>query len=85
MKEESRRKIIAAQDAVSSGILGRGWPSLRKTFEAFWKKKPLVLVLFLLVSAGLGIYHYVGNLRTASTIVSLDYEEASKGLTPRRI
>ena len=84
MKEESRRNIIAAQDAVSSGILGRGWPSLRKTFEAFWKKKSLVLILFLLVSAALGIYHYVGNLRTASTIVSLDYEEASKGLTPSK-
>ena len=30
------------------------------------------------------VFHCIGNLHSASTILSLDYEEASKGLTPNR-
>lgn len=71
-----------AQEVASSNILGKGWISLRKAFEVFWKRKFLVIVSFLFVFGFFCGYHYVASLQTASTIVSLDYEEASKGLTP---
>ena len=82
MQVESRRRMKTAQDAASPSAPGRAWPILRETFNAIRKRKLLVLALFLVVSAALSGCHYVRNLRTASTIVSLDYEEASKGLTP---
>ena len=82
MKETN--KIGTAGDMVSSGVLGKGWTSLRDTFEIFWRKKFLVVVFFLIISLLFCGFHYYRNLHTASTILSLDYEEASKGLTPNQ-
>lgn len=82
MKEKNSLKI--AKDMESFGIPGKGWSSLQNTFEAFWKRRSFVLVSFLIISLVLCGFHYIRNLHTASTILSLDYEEASKGLTPNR-
>ena len=56
--------------------------SLQKAFKAFRKRGAFFLVVFLIVFAALCSFHYIKNTHTASTILSLDYEEASKGLTP---
>ena len=80
MKEKNSLKT--ARDMESSGIPGKGWSSLQNALEAFWKRRSFVLVSFLIISLVLCGFHYIRNLHTASTILSLDYEEASKGLTP---
>ena len=68
----------------SSGNLGKGWSSLRNAFEVFWRRRFLVFVFFMIITLLLCGFQYYRNLYTASTILSLDYEEASKGLTPNR-
>ncbi|MBQ8074371.1 MAG: hypothetical protein IJ237_00140 [Oscillospiraceae bacterium] len=77
-------KLRTGGDMGSSGILDKGWSSLRNTFGVFWKRRFLVFVFFLIISLGLCGFQYYRSLHTASTILSLDYEEASKGLTPNR-
>ena len=79
---EAQRKTRPVQDTGSSGILGKGWISLRKAFEVFWGRKAFFFAVFLLISAVFCGYWYIKNLHTAVTTVSLDYEEASRGLTP---
>ena len=79
---EGRKKLWPGQDAASSGILGKGWLSLRQAFETFWKHKVFTLLFLLAVCLGFCGFYYVRSLRAASTTVSLDYEEASQGLTP---
>ena len=79
---ETQRKVKAIQDVDSSSILGKGWLSLRKAFEVFWKRRTFFFVVFLLICLTFNGYYYLKSLHTASTTVSLDYEEASKGLTP---
>ena len=69
---------------VLSDIPGRGWSSLQKAYEVFRKRKLLVLVAFLVILVALCGYHYYRYRHTASTIMSLDYEEAAKGLTPNQ-
>ena len=66
----------------SSGTSGKGRTSLQNALEVLWKRKFLVLASFLIIFLSLCGFHYYKNLHTASTILSLDYEEASKGLTP---
>ena len=80
MKEKNRLRTAGNTD--SSGIPGKGWSSLQNAFEVFRKRRYLVLASFLIISLVLCGLHYYRNLHTASTILSLDYEEASKGLTP---
>lgn len=82
MKEKSR--LMAAGGTASSGVPGRGQRSLQSALQAFWKRKVLVLIGFLILCLVLCGVQYCWNLRTASTILSLDYEEASKGLTPNK-
>ena len=76
-----KKKNPAISDA-PTGMLEKGWSSIRKTFEQFWERKFLVLVIFFVVCAALSCYSYYKSTLVSSTIVSLDYEEASKGLTP---
>ena len=80
MKEEHRYRM--AGDAAISGIPGKGWNSMRSALEVFRKRWLFVLVAFLIISLALCAFHYVRSRRVASTVMSLDYEEASKGLTP---
>ena len=82
MKEENRLRSV--RDPDSAGVPGRGWSSLQKAFEVFWKRRFFVLACFLIISLALCGFHYRKNLHTASTVLSLDYEEASRGLTPNR-
>ena len=83
MSTDIRRKWSVPEDFTSApGGQGKAWLALRKTFEAFRKRKGLVLLLFLIACALLSGFHYVKSLRTASTVVSLEYEEAARGLTP---
>ena len=82
MQEENRLRNV--RDASPSRVPGKGWRSLRYTFEVFRKRWVLVLACFLILFLGLCGFHYYRSLHTASTILSLDYEEASRGLTPNR-
>ena len=80
MQETNRLK--ASGNAVSSGIPGKGWGSLRSAFELFRKRKLFVFASFLIIALVLCGVQYLINTHTASTVLSLDYEEASKGLAP---
>ena len=77
-----QKNVKTAQDSVAPGILGKGWLSLRNVFEVFWQRRLFVLALLLIVCVVFNGYYYIKSLGVASTTVSLDYEEASKGLTP---
>ena len=80
MQDMNRSKT--AGSGASSGVPGKGWVSLRGALRSFWKRKILVLVSFLILSLILCGVQYFINLHTACTVLSLDYEEASKGLAP---
>ena len=82
MKEKDRSR--ATGDAGFSGTPGKGWNSLQSAFEVFRKRRFLVFASFLIISLALCGFFYNRNLHTASTVLSLDYEEASEGLTPNR-
>ena len=80
MKRKKRPGTAGA--AASSGSPNKMRRSLQNTVKAFRKRGALVLAVFLIVFAALCSFHYIRNSKTASTILSLDYEQASKGLTP---
>ncbi len=79
---EGNNKSRAAGEMTSSGNPSKGQRSLRNAFKAFRKRGILVLASFLIVFLALCGFHYFRSSHTASTVLSLDYEEASKGLTP---
>ena len=80
MQEENRLRNVGG--AAVSVVPGKGWRCLRRAFAAFRKRWGLVLICFLLLFLGLCGFSYYRSFRTASTTLSLDYEEASRGLTP---
>ena len=82
MKED--KKTRAVREADLSGSPGKGWRSLQRAFQAFRKRWFLVLACFLIISLAFCGLHCYRNIHTASTVLSLDYEEASMGLTPNR-
>ena len=79
---EGNNRSRAAGDGTSSGIPAKGRRSLQNAFKVFRKRRSSVLASFLIIFLVLCGFHYIRNLHTVSTILSLDYEEASKGLTP---
>ena len=79
-----RSSLKAAGIAVPSGLPGKGRSSMRSALEVFWKRKFFVVAFFLIVFVALCAYHYDQSLQTASTVLSLDYEQASRGLTPNQ-
>ena len=79
---QEKNRSMTAGDEASSGIPAKGRRSLQNAFTVFRKRGSFVLALFLIVFLALCGFHYIRTLHTASTILSLDYEEASKGLTP---
>ena len=79
---EGNNKSRAAGEMTLSGNPSKGQRSLRNAFKAFRKRGVLVLASFLIVFLALCGFHYFRSGHTASTVLSLDYEEASKGLTP---
>jgi hypothetical protein len=82
MKDSNRSRT--AGEGIYSGSPGRGWTSLQNSFEAFRRRRLLVFISFLIIVLALCGYNYSRYRHTASTIMSLDYEEASKGLTPNQ-
>ncbi len=83
MKEKDRSKT--AEDLAPADIaVGERHP-LRDALRAFWKRKYIVLACFLVIALVLCGVFYCRSTRTASTVLSLDYEEASKGLTPNQM
>lgn len=79
-----KKRLKAAGDGLYPGVSGKGVKSLRNTFEVFRRRKFLVVLSFLIVFLSLCGLQYYRNAHKASTILSLDYEEASKGLTPNQ-
>ena len=77
-----KNRFKAAGDAGSSGISGRVWNGIRNAAEVFRKRWYVFLAVFLVIFVAFCGFHYAKSDRTASTVLSLDYEEASKGLTP---
>ena len=83
MQEEKHANLLKTlQNPGSAGLLERGAASLRRTFGIMWKNKYQSFLCFLAVCLLMNGFYYIQSLWTASTIVSLDYEQASKGLTP---
>ena len=76
MQETKRGKL--------SGRTGQDWGGLFEAFEVFRKRKILVIASFLILFLALCGWQYSKNLHIARTVLSLDYEEASQGLTPNR-
>ncbi len=76
MQETKRGKL--------SGRTGQDWGGLFEAFEVFRKRKFLVIASFLILFLALCGWQYSKNLHIARTVLSLDYEEASQGLTPNR-
>ncbi len=81
---EEKNRLRASGEMASFAIPGKVWNSLRSAFEIFWKRKFFVFASFLIIFVALCGFHYISSLHTASMILSLDYEEAAKGLTPNR-
>ena len=73
-----------AGDTVATGISGRVWNGTRNALEVFRKRWYVFLAVFLILFLALCGLHYAIGHHTASTVLSLDYEEASKGLTPNQ-
>lgn len=82
MKEKN--EFRTAGDMVSSGSSGKVWNGMRKALRVFRKRWYIFLLIFLAAFLALCGFHYAVSHHTASTVLSLDYEEASKGLTPNR-
>ena len=82
MKDANKPKT--SRNTAAFGVPGKGWESLRGAFELFRKRKLIVIVSFVLLFAILCGCQYLIHTRTAGTVLSLDYEEASQGLAPNR-
>ena len=81
---KDRTEFGTAGSTVTSGASGRVWNGIHKALKVFRKRWYIFLAVFLVISAALCGLHYVLGRSTASTVLSLDYEEASQGLTPNR-
>ncbi len=79
-----QNEFRAVGNTYSSGISGKVWNGARNALRVFRKRWRVFLAVFLIIILVLCGLHYFISHRTASTILSLDYEEASKGLTPNR-
>ena len=82
MKEQNEFRTVGSTG--SSGISGKVWNGTRNALKVFRKRWRVFLAVFLVFFLAFCGLHYVINRHTASTILSLDYEEASKGLTPNQ-
>ena len=79
---DMKKALRTAHGSGMSGILGKGGASLRETLKAFWKRRVLVLSVFFLACLLLCAFYCIRSLYRATAVLSLDYQEASKGLTP---
>ena len=81
---KDRNEFGTAGNTATSGASGRVWNGIHKALKVFRKRWYIFLAVFLVISAALCGLHYVLGRSTASTVLSLDYEEASRGLTPNK-
>ena len=77
-----KNKLKAPEDMTTEGIMIRWKRSMNAAAGEFRKWGVKVIALFLGFFLAFCAFHCIWNLHSASTILSLDYEEASKGLTP---
>ena len=77
-----KTKLKAPEDMTANGIMIRWKRSMSAAAGKFRKWGVKITALFLGFFLVFCAFHYIANLHTASTVLSLDYEEASKGLTP---
>ena len=78
---KQNNKLKAPNDNMTSeGIMIRWKRSMSAAAGKF--RKWGVIALFLGFFLAFCAFHFIANLHTASTVLSLDYEEAAKGLTP---
>ena len=77
-----KTKLKAPEDMTANGIMIRWKRSMSAAAGKFRKWGVKVIALFLGFFLAFCVFHCIGNLHSASTILSLDYEEAAKGLTP---
>ena len=75
-------KLKAPEDMTSNGIMIRWKRSMSAAAGEFRKWGVKVIALFLGFFLAFCAFHFIASLHTASTVLSLDYEEAAKGLTP---
>ena len=75
-------KLKAPEDMTSNGIMTRWKRSMSAAAGEFRKRGVKVIALFLGFFLVFCAFHFIAGLHTASTVLSLDYEEAAKGLTP---
>ena len=80
MKEKNRFSL--AGDMHSSGMTGRVWRGLRSAFRVLRGHRFISFTAFLIIFLTVCGLQYARSSRTAGTVLSLDYEEAAKGLTP---
>lgn len=80
MKEKDEVRTAGITGAAR--ITGRVWNGTRNAVGVFRKRWYVFLAVFLVICAALCGVHWFASHHTASTVLSLDYEEASKGLTP---
>ena len=79
---KQKNKLKAPEEMTSNGIMIRWKRSMSAAAGKFRKWGVKIIALFLGFFLVFCALHYIANLHTASTVLSLDYEEASKGLTP---
>lgn len=77
-----KTKLKAPEDMTANGIMIRWKRSMSAAAGKFRKWGVKVIALFLGFFLAFCAFHFIANLHTASTVLSLDYEEAAKGLTP---
>ena len=79
---DEKNKSGTAGDMISSGNPSKEKQGVRNAARASRRRRSFALAFFLIVILAFCGYQYIKASHTASTILSLDYEEASKGLTP---
>ncbi len=67
-----------------SAASGRVLSSMQNAFNVFRKRWYFFLAAFIIICVALCVFNYTRSLHTASTVLSLDYEEASQGMTPNK-
>ena len=82
MKEKDEVRTAGITGAAR--ITGRVWNGTRNAAGVFRKRWYVFLAAFLVICLVLCGVHWFTSHHTASTVLSLDYEEASKGLTPNQ-
>ena len=80
LKKIFHDKVLVIIDGINKDYTDRS--QIRKAMIAVLRLKKPVLLLLLTVIAAAGLYFYISSSNTASTQMSLNYEESAYGLNP---